>query len=81
MTEEELFIVFFSYLSGDRVVNGLDFSEYSFFEYLKTNIRFLDDKRCACSHKPNSYLFVKSPTLMTLTVERRNMIMNKFMRR
>lgn len=57
MTEEELFIVFFSYLSGDRIVNELDFSEYSFFEYLKTNNWFLDDKK-VCLFPQTKFVFI-----------------------
>ena len=45
LTENELFIVFFSFLSGDHIVQGLDFSVYSFFEYLKTDNCFLDEKK------------------------------------
>lgn len=45
LSSEEMFLVFFAHMAEGRVVEGLDFSKYSFFEYLETDNWFLDREK------------------------------------
>lgn len=45
LSPEELFVVFFTYVAKNNLLDGLDFHKYHFFEYLSTGNQYLDDVR------------------------------------